>query len=91
MLIQILYDHIQGKNNVLTSTRVKSIHEDDHGVSVETQDGRTFTGHVVVGADGVHSIVRKEIWRTESERGLVERQVLENGELHSQWLGGQVS
>ncbi|KAF9639538.1 hypothetical protein BFW01_g11344 [Lasiodiplodia theobromae] len=78
MLIQILYDHIQGKNNVLTSTRVKSIHEDDQGVSVETQDGRTFAGHVVVGTDGVHSVVRKEIWRTESERGLVKRQVLED-------------
>lgn len=80
MLIQILYDHIQAKTNVLTSTRVKSIYEDDQGVSVETQDGRTFTGHIVVGADGVHSVVRKEIWRIESENGLFKRQILENGE-----------
>ena len=32
-------------------------------MKVETTDGRVFIGSIVVGADGVHSLVRQEMWR----------------------------
>lgn len=44
----------------------KKVTEISHGrsdVSVKTADGATYTGNLVVGADGVHSTVREEMWR----------------------------
>jgi FAD dependent monooxygenase len=35
----------------------------DSGMAVRTRDGATFYGDIVVGADGVHSRVRREMWR----------------------------
>lgn len=35
----------------------------DSIMSVRTRDGSTFYGDLVVGADGVHSKVRREMWR----------------------------
>lgn len=35
----------------------------DSTLSVRTRDGATFHGDLVVGADGVHSRVRREMWR----------------------------
>lgn len=32
-------------------------------VHVQAEDGSSYTGEIVVGADGVHSAVRKEMWR----------------------------
>ncbi|KAH7007915.1 hypothetical protein B0J12DRAFT_692087 [Macrophomina phaseolina] len=75
MLIKILYDHIQDKSKVLTSQRVTSIDENDQGVSVRTKDGSLFEGDIVVGADGVRSAVRREMWHAMSESGLVRNQV----------------
>jgi 2-polyprenyl-6-methoxyphenol hydroxylase-like FAD-dependent oxidoreductase len=41
-------------------TRVS--HEKD-GVKVVTKTGAVFEGSMVVGADGIHSSIRKEMWR----------------------------
>lgn len=45
---------------------------DNDQVTVRTQDGSVYTGDIVVGADGVHSTVRQEMWRNalESNSGL---------------------
>ena len=32
-------------------------------VQVETKDGSVYTGDILIGADGVRSHVRREIWR----------------------------
>ena len=32
------------------------------GVRVITQDGEEFQGDIAIGADGTHSVVRREIW-----------------------------
>jgi 2-polyprenyl-6-methoxyphenol hydroxylase-like FAD-dependent oxidoreductase len=31
-------------------------------VRVTTEDGEEFRGDVVIGADGTHSVVRREMW-----------------------------
>lgn len=33
------------------------------GARVETNDGAVFTGDIVIGADGVRSTVRNQLWR----------------------------
>jgi 2-polyprenyl-6-methoxyphenol hydroxylase-like FAD-dependent oxidoreductase len=36
-----------------------SYSETEHGVTVETDKGETIEGSILIGADGVHSTVRK--------------------------------
>ena len=43
----------------LTSTRIEAIAQDDDGVSVRDQHGRTHRGVALIGADGVKSVVRQ--------------------------------
>ncbi|KAG6029618.1 hypothetical protein E4U41_000303 [Claviceps citrina] len=63
--LHILYSRLKGKKHVHTRKRVVSIADGD-GASkavVRTDDGAEYAADMVVGADGVHSIVRSEIWR----------------------------
>lgn len=62
MLIQILYDKIQQKDKILTSERVVSVNTHPTYVTVSTNSGKTMEGTIVVGADGVHSAVRQQMW-----------------------------
>ncbi|XEV07241.1 hypothetical protein FSHL1_012528 [Fusarium sambucinum] len=62
-VIQVLFDSLKYKDRVLTSKRVHVVeHGEDH-VTVHTKDGSKYTGDIVVGADGIHSTVRQEMWR----------------------------
>jgi 2-polyprenyl-6-methoxyphenol hydroxylase-like FAD-dependent oxidoreductase len=63
MLIQILYDKIQNKSKVLTSERVVSVQQSQSSATAVTENGRSFTGDMVVGADGIHSKVRQQMWQ----------------------------
>jgi 2-polyprenyl-6-methoxyphenol hydroxylase-like FAD-dependent oxidoreductase len=62
-LLQTLYDHIQHKERVLVNKRVKGIELVPGGAEVLTTDGHTYHGTIVVGADGIHSAVRSEMFR----------------------------
>ena len=62
-LIQTLYTKLKDKSRVHTSTEIVKIKMTDSGVVIEAKDGSTHSGSIVVGADGVHSQVREEIWR----------------------------
>lgn len=63
MLIQVLYSNLKHKERVLTSKRAVSVDIMESSARVTTKDGQVFSGDIVVGADGIHSTVRKEMWR----------------------------
>jgi 2-polyprenyl-6-methoxyphenol hydroxylase-like FAD-dependent oxidoreductase len=63
MLIQVLYDNLRDKSPVLTEKSVRNVEQYPGGVRVQTADGSVFTGELLVGADGIYSTVRKELWR----------------------------
>ena len=46
-----------------TGARIISVDEDHSHVYVTTTNGTLYTGDILVGADGVHSRVREEMWR----------------------------
>ncbi|KAF4819124.1 FAD-dependent monooxygenase andE [Colletotrichum siamense] len=63
MLIQVLYSNLKHKERVLTSKRAVSVDIMESSARVTTKDGQVFSGDIVVAADGIHSTVRKEMWR----------------------------
>ncbi|RDA95735.1 hypothetical protein CP533_1108, partial [Ophiocordyceps camponoti-saundersi (nom. inval.)] len=73
-LLEILYSKLHGKHLVHTSQHVIRIEDDGHQAIVHTADGKAYSGDLVVGADGVHSIVRSEIWRHDSEGIVTEKE-----------------
>ncbi|MFY0573923.1 FAD-dependent monooxygenase [Cystobacter fuscus] len=45
-----------------TGRAVTGFHDDGERVTVRLSDGTTATGDLLVGADGLHSVVRQELW-----------------------------
>jgi 2-polyprenyl-6-methoxyphenol hydroxylase-like FAD-dependent oxidoreductase len=67
MVLQVLYDNIRDKTKVLTRKRVQKVELLEDGVVVNTTDGSSYKGDILVGADGIHSSVREEMWRIANE------------------------
>ena len=66
MLLATLYDNLKSKDKVITGAKVQTIETLHGGVEVTT-DGQAFNGDLLVGADGVYSAVRQEMWRLADE------------------------
>lgn len=62
-MLQTLYKYIQEKDKVLVNKRVRSVAYEDSKPIVTCEDGSKYSGDILVGCDGVHSIVRREMWR----------------------------
>jgi FAD dependent monooxygenase len=62
-LLQILYDSLPDTSKVLTDKTVISV-DCSTGARciVRTEEGGVYQGDLVVGADGVHSQVRGQMW-----------------------------
>ncbi|KAF4549084.1 FAD-dependent monooxygenase-like protein 1 [Elsinoe fawcettii] len=67
-VLQVMYDRIQDKSKVLLNKRIKKIDQSENGVQITCEDGSSFQGDVVAGADGVNSITRHEMWRNADEQ-----------------------
>lgn len=63
MVLEALWNNLKNKDKVLVNKRVTQVHLEPSGVKVETSDGQSFSGDILVGADGIHSKVRSEMWR----------------------------
>lgn len=51
------------KSKALVNSRVSKIDHSGKGVVVHCENGEEYAGDIVVGADGVHSVVREEMRR----------------------------
>nr|A0A455LLW3.1 RecName: Full=FAD-dependent monooxygenase atnA; AltName: Full=Arthripenoid biosynthesis cluster protein A [Arthrinium sp.]AYO60874.1 FAD-dependent monooxygenase AtnA [Arthrinium sp.] len=63
--LRILFDKIKQKSNIHLRKEVTRISVGQPGekAQVETKDGSTYIADLVIGADGVRSSVRNELWR----------------------------
>ncbi|KAJ1327036.1 FAD dependent monooxygenase [Microdochium nivale] len=65
-LVKVLYDHVQDKERMLVNRKVVRIDagaKPESPARVHTVNGDVFEAQLVVGADGVRSFVRSEMWR----------------------------
>jgi 2-polyprenyl-6-methoxyphenol hydroxylase-like FAD-dependent oxidoreductase len=63
MILDALWRNLKHQENVLVSKRVTKVELEPSQVKVVTSDGSSYYGDILVGADGVHSKVRNEMWR----------------------------
>ncbi|KAK7057609.1 monooxygenase FAD-binding protein [Favolaschia claudopus] len=63
MAIDVFYKKLKDNSKVLVNKRVETVTPLADGVQVTMADGSTYVGDILVGADGVHSTVRQEMWR----------------------------
>ena len=68
--MQVLYKHIPDKLIIKTSKRASSIEHKDAEVTVHCDDGSSYSGDMVIGADGVPRVVRPEMQKHMKTRGL---------------------
>ena len=60
-LVQIIYDNLPeaAKAKVLAKKQVEAISQTDDNVTVTCADGTSYTGSILIGADGVYSFTRR--------------------------------
>lgn len=63
MILKALWQNLKHKNKVLVNKKVTQVELQPSQVKVKTGDGSSYYGDILVGADGVHSKVRNEMWR----------------------------
>jgi salicylate hydroxylase len=56
------------QSKVKLDTQVAAIGQNDTGIWVECADGTRLEGDVLIGADGIHSLVREKIFRPDTPR-----------------------
>jgi flavin-dependent dehydrogenase len=61
--LRILHKNLQSKSQIELQKRISSVDHTESGVTVTCEDGTSISGDVLIGCDGVHSVVRREMWR----------------------------
>ncbi|CAI7659374.1 unnamed protein product [Penicillium glandicola] len=62
-LLQTLYDNIEDKSMLLLEKSVINVTHSKEGITVQSSDGCSYEGDILVGADGTYSKVREYMWR----------------------------
>ncbi|KAL4959585.1 FAD-dependent oxidoreductase [Aspergillus stella-maris] len=71
VVLEVLYKQLgQWQDHIFTGKRVVKIDHHRDGVKVHCADGSVVEGDLVVGADGVRSIVRRQMWDYMDSKGL---------------------
>ncbi|KAJ0103784.1 monooxygenase fad-binding protein [Diaporthe amygdali] len=70
-LLCVLHKHIREKERLLVNQQITHVDGLEDKAIVHTSAGHFFEAQVVIGADGVRSTVRKEMWRNAEVAGAV--------------------
>jgi 2-polyprenyl-6-methoxyphenol hydroxylase-like FAD-dependent oxidoreductase len=71
-LLSVLYDSFsdEDKKKILTNKKVTEVLSDENGVEVKCEDGTSYEGSIVIGADGISSAARKAVRELSAKAGL---------------------
>lgn len=67
-VVVILERNIKSKERLRTGKRVVTVNQDEKGATAYCEDGSRYRAQMVVGADGVHSVVRREVLKMVKEK-----------------------
>ena len=81
-LLKSLYNSVSRKERLLVGKRVSRVDCNQDRIVAQCKDGTSYEGAVIVGADGVHSMVRQEMWR---HMDLKKPGVISDVERHSEY------
>jgi 2-polyprenyl-6-methoxyphenol hydroxylase-like FAD-dependent oxidoreductase len=66
--VKLLYDNAPRRSErILTNKEIVSIEQDDNGVKVSCSDDSKYEGDILIGADGVRSQVRRQLFNEDKE------------------------
>lgn len=74
-----LYEGIIDKTKIHSREGLVSFTETEHGVTVRTDQGNTYEGSILVGADGVHSETRRQLSLGSQDEDPKRAKILSNG------------
>ncbi len=60
--LHVLYEGLPDKSVIRTGLKITELNETSTGVEVMLSDGTVEKGDIVLGCDGVHSVVRRLMW-----------------------------
>lgn len=66
-ILQVLYDNLKDKSKILVAKNLTTVRQHASGVTVICEDGTSYMGDILAGADGVNSKARREMWRLADE------------------------
>lgn len=58
-----MYDNLRDKTKIKLQKQVLRVDHNENEVTVTCKDGTIVQGDVLIGCDGVHSSIRREMWR----------------------------
>ncbi|KAK4144474.1 uncharacterized protein C8A04DRAFT_27660 [Dichotomopilus funicola] len=61
-LLRVLHETLKDPSKLHVNKNIVDIQQDADGVQVRCADGTSYSGHLLVGADGVFSKTRSKIW-----------------------------
>ncbi|KAI6353446.1 hypothetical protein MCOR25_008993 [Pyricularia grisea] len=67
-LLHSLYTRLRNKDKLFLNKRAVKVTMSETSATVETKDGSKYHGDIVIGADGIKSSVRQEMWRIAAEK-----------------------
>ncbi|KAF2835087.1 FAD/NAD(P)-binding domain-containing protein [Patellaria atrata CBS 101060] len=68
LVLQALHKHVRERNRIYCNKKVTHVDHLLDGITVYCTDGTSYHGSIVVGADGVRSKIREEMWRMADEQ-----------------------
>lgn len=59
---------------ILRNKKIISVEQDVNGVTIQCADNSTYTGDILIGADGAYSTVRECMYKDMDEKGLLPKE-----------------
>jgi 2-polyprenyl-6-methoxyphenol hydroxylase-like FAD-dependent oxidoreductase len=67
-ILAVLYSNLKDKSKILLGKKLTTVRHHASGVTVICEDGSSYVGDMLAGADGVNSKARSEMWRLADEQ-----------------------